>query len=135
MNQLSPAPTCCFVPGVSRGTITVPNEQLLTELKAGISLQTVLRRDEPLAKRTTLRVGGSADFYCEPASEEELAHILHVCGVNWLPFVILGRGSNLLIRDGGIRGMVICLAHPNFSRIETTGYRMHCGAGAKLKQV
>ena len=134
MNQLSPAPKC-FVPGADQECITVPNEQLLAELKAGVSTETVLRKDEPLAKRTTLRVGGSADFYCEPASEEDLAHVLQICGMNWLPVVMLGRGSNLLIRDGGIRGMVICLAHPKFSRIETTGYRMHCGAGAKLKQV
>ncbi len=47
----------------------------------------------------------------------------------------MGRGSNLLIRDGGIRGLVICLAHPFFSRIEVSGYRIQCGAGAKLKQV
>lgn len=134
MNQLSLAPKC-FVPGDDRENICVPNEQLLAELKAAVSAQTVLRENEPLAKRTTLRVGGAADFYCEPASEEDLAQVLHFCGVNWLPFVMLGRGSNLLIRDGGIRGVVICLAHPHFSRIDITGYRMHCGAGAKLKQV
>jgi UDP-N-acetylenolpyruvoylglucosamine reductase len=134
MNQLSPSPKC-FVPGADRKGIVAPTEQVMAELKAGISQGTVLRRNEPLAKRTTLRVGGSADFYCEPASEEELAHVLRVCGVNWLPLLILGRGSNLLIRDGGIRGMVICLAHPKFSRIEMVGNRMHCGAGAKLKQV
>ena len=134
MNQLSPAPKC-FVPGGERECATVPSDQLLTELKAGLSAQAVLRTDEPLAKRTTLRVGGPAEIYCEPATEEDLAHVLHLCGMNWLPFVVLGRGSNLLIRDGGIRGVVICLAHANFSRIEMMGYRMHCGAGAKLKQV
>lgn len=107
----------------------------MTELKAAVSGATVLRGDEPLAKRTTLRVGGSADFYAEPASEEDLARLLQTCGMQGLPFVMLGRGSNLLIKDGGIRGLVICLAHPHFSRIETTTYRMHCGAGAKLKQV
>jgi len=107
----------------------------MTELKAAVSDATVLHRDEPLAKRTTLRVGGSADFYAEPASEAELAGLLQACGRNGMPFVILGRGSNLLIKDGGIRGLVISLAHPQFSRIETTTYRMHCGAGAKLKQV
>jgi len=134
MNQLSPAPKC-FVPGADHESVTMPSDQLLAELKAGVSAQTVLRQDEPLAKRTTLRVGGNADFYCEPATEDDLAHVLHICGVNWLPFVMLGRGSNLLIRDRGIRGMVICLANPGFSRVEITGYRMHCGAGAKLKQV
>ena len=52
-----------------------------------------------------------------------------------MPFLILGRGSNLLVRDGGIRGLVICLMQSHFSRIEITAQRLHCGAGAKLKQV
>jgi len=108
---------------------------LLLELRTVVSPETVLRRDEPLAKRTTLRVGGTADFYCEPASESDLANVLHFCGVNWLPFIMMGRGSNLLVRDGGVRGMVICLCHAHFSRIEVAGYRMHCGAGAKLKAI
>jgi len=48
---------------------------------------------------------------------------------------VLGRGSNLLVRDGGIRGVVVCLAHPVFSAIELAGERLRAGAGAKLKQV
>jgi UDP-N-acetylenolpyruvoylglucosamine reductase len=122
-------------PGESRSKTSVPNEALFPELKAAISPDAVLRADERLASRTTLRVGGNADFYAEPASEADLTRLLQVCERAALPFFILGRGSNLLIRDGGIRGLVICLAHPHFSRIEITGYRLHCGAGAKLKQV
>jgi UDP-N-acetylenolpyruvoylglucosamine reductase len=49
--------------------------------------------------------------------------------------LILGRGSNLLIRDGGIRGVVVCLAHPNFANIEVDGSDLRCGAGVKLKAV
>ncbi|HEX3797525.1 MAG TPA: UDP-N-acetylmuramate dehydrogenase [Verrucomicrobiae bacterium] len=107
----------------------------MSELRAAVSAETVLRADEILAKRTTLRVGGSADFYVEPVSETELSKILKLCAQLSLPFFLLGRGSNLLIRDGGIRGVVICLAQPEFSRVEMMGYRMHCGAGAKLKIV
>ncbi|MDB6109752.1 MAG: UDP-N-acetylenolpyruvoylglucosamine reductase [Pedosphaera sp.] len=108
---------------------------LLAELKAKLSDHAVLRANEPLAKRTTLRVGGCADFYAEPASEADLSSILHWCSQHQLPFVMLGRGSNLLIRDGGIRGLVICLAQAHFSRVEISGYRIYCGAGAKLKQI
>ncbi len=122
-------------PGGSRAMNTVPNPQLLSELKAALSPEAVLRTDERLAGRTTLRVGGNADFYAEPASEADLTRLLQVCEQTTLPFFILGRGSNLLIKDGGIRGLVICLMHPHFSRVEITGYRLHCGAGAKLKQV
>jgi UDP-N-acetylmuramate--alanine ligase len=108
-------------------------ERLDAELGAKLAPDSVLRRNESLARRTTLRVGGRADFYVEPASEADLAEVLHFCAKEKLPFVMLGRGSNLLIRDGGIRGMVICLAHRHFSRIEILGDRLHCGAGAKLK--
>ena len=52
-----------------------------------------------------------------------------------MPFFVLGRGSNLLVRDGGIRGVVVSLAHPHFSQVEIRGDRLHCGAGAKLKTV
>jgi UDP-N-acetylenolpyruvoylglucosamine reductase len=113
----------------------VSKNNLMAELKTVVFANTVLRQDEPLSKRTTLRVGGNADFYVEPASEAELSKLLQICHQRKLPFVLLGRGSNLLIRDGGIRGLVICLAQPEFSRIEVTGYRMYCGAGAKLKLV
>lgn len=82
-----------------------------------------------------MRVGGGADVYVEPASDQELTEVLKICQRLKAPFFVLGRGSNLLIRDGGIRGVVICLSHANFSKVEISGYRMHCGAGAKLKQV
>jgi UDP-N-acetylenolpyruvoylglucosamine reductase len=48
---------------------------------------------------------------------------------------MLGRGSNLLVRDGGFRGVVICLARAFFTCIEVTGQTLRCGAGAKLKAV
>ena len=95
----------------------------------------VVRQAEPLANRTTLRVGGCADVYVEPASEKDLARVLQFCRAGRVPFLVLGRGSNLLIRDGGVRGVVICLAHPNFSRIEVDGAYLRCGAGVKLKAV
>lgn len=108
---------------------------LAEELTQRVTTATLVRCDEPLAKRTTLRVGGPADVYVEPASEADLAAILKLCAARGEPFFILGRGSNLLVRDGGIRGVVICLAHPGFSAVEIVGDRIRCGAGAKLKQV
>jgi UDP-N-acetylenolpyruvoylglucosamine reductase len=100
-----------------------------------LSPATVIRPDEPLAKHTTLRVGGPADTYVEPASEEDLAAVLAYCDERNLPFFVLGRGSNLLVRDGGFRGVVVCLVHPHFSQIEPAGQRLRCGAGARLKAV
>ncbi|HVY70734.1 MAG TPA: UDP-N-acetylmuramate dehydrogenase [Verrucomicrobiae bacterium] len=108
---------------------------LYAKLAAALSPETVLRFDEPLAKRTTLRVGGLADVYAEPAGEADLARVLRFCAGEKVPFIMLGRGSNLLIRDGGIRGVVICLAHASFCGVEVDGERLRCGAGAKLKTV
>ena len=105
------------------------------ELVARVSSATVIRRDEPMAKHTTLRVGGPADVFVEPASEADLAAIVKLCGEHGIHFFILGRGSNLLVRDGGFRGVVIRLSHPDFSKIEIAGEHLRCGAGAKLKNV
>jgi len=105
------------------------------ELAEHVSRATMIRRNESLAKHTTLRVGGPADVYVEPASEEDLAGVVKFCNEHDLPFFVIGRGSNLLVRDGGVRGVVICLAQANFSRIEVAGERLRCGAGAKLKKV
>lgn len=105
------------------------------ELAGRVSGQSVLRRDEPLARRTTLRVGGPADVYLEPAGDEDLSAAVALCRERGVPFFMLGRGSNLLVRDGGFRGVVMCLAQPHFSRIEVDGERLCCGAGARLKSV
>jgi UDP-N-acetylenolpyruvoylglucosamine reductase len=73
--------------------------------------------------------------YVEPASKEDLAAVVKCCSGRDVPFFVIGRGSNLLVRDGGVRGVVICLSHANFSRIEVADARLRCGAGAKLKNV
>lgn len=112
-----------------------PSEQLYAALCAGLSPGAVVIRNETLARRTTMRVGGKADLYVEPATEEDVARLLVFCGEHQLPLFVLGRGSNLLIRDGGVRGVVMSLAGPYFSRLQVVGDRMVCGAGVKLKAV
>jgi len=110
-------------------------EQAAAELARRLSPEAVGRRYESLAKRTTLRVGGPADVLVEPASDDDLAAVLKFCREHEVKFFVLGRGSNLVVRDGGFRGVVISLAAPHFSRIEIDGERLRCGAGAKLKNV
>jgi len=105
------------------------------ELRRCVSPRTIIRRNEPLARRTTLRVGGPADLYTEPASKEELGAVIRFCSEQKLRLLLLGRGSNLLVRDGGFRGVVICLAQPQFGLIEVAGEHLSCGAGARLKAV
>ena len=104
-------------------------------LSRQVSPLTLVSHHEPLGKRTTLRVGGPADLYVEPGSEADLAKTLKFCAEHRLPIFILGRGSNLLVRDAGFRGMVICLGRPAFTRVQVEDCLMRCGAGAKLKAV
>jgi UDP-N-acetylenolpyruvoylglucosamine reductase len=115
-------------------TIVEPSS-VAGKLARCVSSETILKRDEPMLKHTTLRVGGPADVYVEPASEAELAAILKCCGADGISFCVVGRGSNLVVRDGGFRGVIICLSQPAFSRIEIDGTRLRCGAGARLKNV
>jgi UDP-N-acetylenolpyruvoylglucosamine reductase len=111
------------------------SDSLVQALASLVSGATILRENEPLARRTTLRVGGPADLFIEPANEADLAISLRFCAQKILPVFILGRGSNLLVRDGGFRGAVVCLSQPEFSRIQLAANRVTCGAGAKLKAV
>ena len=108
---------------------------ITNEIAGSVSSGSLVRRNEPMAKHTTLRVGGPADVYVEPANENDLASVLKYCGQHGLKFFILGRGSNLLVRDKGFRGVVVCLGQPEFSKIEIDDARLRCGAGARLKNV
>ena len=84
-----------------------------------------------LDKCTTLRVGGPADYFAEPASERELAVLLNAAKEAGLPVLLMGNGSNLLVRDGGFRGLVIRLGKA-FSRIEPWEHGLKAQAGALL---
>ncbi len=108
---------------------------LLNDFSRRLSPETRVLCDEPLARRTTLRVGGPADLLIEPATEDDLVTVVRLCRVQRMPLMVLGRGSNLLVKDSGFRGVVVCLVHPHFSRVEISGCRLQCGAGARLKAV
>lgn len=110
-------------------------QEMAALLARSMSAGTIIRAHEPLAKRTTLRVGGPADLYIEPGDETDLAAVLQFAAEQKIPFFVLGRGSNLLIKDSGFRGIAISLAKEHFSQIEPFGPGLRCGAGARLKQV
>ena len=84
-----------------------------------------------LDKYTTLRVGGSADYFAEPSSEKELSALLTAAKEAGVPVLLMGNGSNLLVRDGGFRGLVIRLGKA-FSRIEPWEHGLKAQAGALL---
>ncbi len=92
-----------------------------------------LLRNEPLAPFTWLRVGGPADQLFMPKDAEDLATFLRARDDN-APLYVIGAASNLLVRDGGIRGTVIRLG-PGFGKIATDGVRVTAGAAALDAQV
>jgi len=93
-----------------------------------------LLANEPLAKHTYLRVGGPADVLAVPRDEEALVHLLAACEAHAWPVFFLGLGSNLLVRDGGIRGVVIRLG-AGFRTIRHEGARVIAGAAMPIPQV
>ena len=90
--------------------------------------------NEPMAKHTTMRVGGPADVLFLPDSIEEVAKALAWAGELGVPALLMGNGSNLIVRDGGVRGLVISLGE-RFSRIRVQGEELTAQAGASLKRV
>ncbi len=105
------------------------------KIKEIVGAEGDVRLYEPLAKHTTLRVGGPAQFWVEPRTEAAFAELIRMCREENLPLFVIGRGSNLLVRDGGIRGVVIHPSGGEFDRVEVDGGQITAGVGAKLKQV
>lgn len=108
------------------------NDQFLTELQnvmcgSGIFMQ------EPMKKHTTFRVGGPADVLVQP-DETALAAILALCRRYHVSYSFIGNGSNLLVGDKGIRGVVIEMTDP-MGNIEVDGTKITAQAGAMLSKI
>jgi UDP-N-acetylmuramate dehydrogenase len=96
---------------------------LISERVRGIVL-----RDESLASHTSLRVGGPADWFISPADLEDLQTVLGLLADYGMPYLVIGGGYNLLVRDGGFRGAIISLER--FDRLEPTkDCLLHAAAG------
>lgn len=95
----------------------------------------VLKRDEPLAPYTWLKVGGLAQFFLEPRSVDELTRAVKTCCQEGIPVRVLGGGSNLVVRDEGVSGVVLRLNHPAFAEVKIAGSRVTVGGGALLSHV
>lgn len=81
-------------------------QQFCQKLKKQLTAGTLLER-EPMSKHTSFRIGGPADFFVQPANEEELWNALYLARQEKVPFFIVGNGSNLLVSDEGFRGMIL----------------------------
>ncbi|HYB25764.1 MAG TPA: UDP-N-acetylmuramate dehydrogenase [Solirubrobacteraceae bacterium] len=93
-----------------------------------------VQRDYPLARLTTVRTGGSAELFARPGSVEELERLLAWAQAEGLEVGTVGSGSNLLVADAGVRGLILKL-DKELSTIELDGTRIRCGGGARLPSV
>nr|WP_294678786.1 UDP-N-acetylmuramate dehydrogenase [uncultured Blautia sp.] len=96
--------------------------------------ETGVLTDEPMSSHTTFRIGGPADYFLIPETVEQVGRIIEICREESLPYFILGNGSNLLVGDGGYRGVIIQL-YRNMSDVRTEGNVIRAQAGALLSAV
>lgn len=90
-----------------------------------------VERDYPLARLTTVRTGGAADWFARPGEEAELVELLAWAESEGLEVGVVGSGSNLLVADAGFRGLALKL-DGGLAAIEREGERLVCGGGARL---
>lgn len=95
----------------------------------------IIQREQPLAAFTHLRIGGPAEYLVTPRSREELAGVVRACTAEKVPLKLLGVGTNLLVRDEGVRGAVVRLTEPCFTETKVEGNRLRAGGGATLSSV
>ncbi len=91
----------------------------------------VLKVDEPMSSYTWMKVGGPADFYFEPADREDLLAIICYLDENHTPYFILGRGSNVLVSDEGIRGAVLNVEKA-LKNLKMKNGKVYAEAGVRL---
>jgi UDP-N-acetylmuramate dehydrogenase len=94
----------------------------------------ILQRDKPLAPLTWLNLGGPAQYFLEPRDRDELQRVVVACADEGVPLRVLGSGSNLLVRDEGVRGAVIRLSNASFAEVSVEGTTLRAGSGTLLSQ-
>ncbi len=122
------------------GNIHEAGTQLTADLTRRDELQAVIgagtvRLYEPLSKHTTIKIGGPAQYWVEPETEDGFADLVQHCADHDIPLMVIGRGSNLLVRDGGIKGVVAHLSKGEFTSHSVEGETITAGVGVKFKQL
>jgi UDP-N-acetylmuramate dehydrogenase len=95
----------------------------------------IVRQAEPLAPHTWFQLGGPAEFFAEPRTLDELQGLVRRCAEEELPIRVLGGGSNVLVRDEGVPGLVVRFAEGVFADIQVAAGRVTAGGAAKLGHV
>ncbi|SHF42405.1 UDP-N-acetylmuramate dehydrogenase [Desulforamulus putei] len=101
-------------------------------------LQSLIRgsvqTNEPMKKHTTWRIGGNADLFVDPGDKEDVRRVVEFVEKNDIPLTVIGNGSNLLVKDGGIRGVVLKVGR-GLAGISVEGTTIKAGAGTMLPEL
>jgi len=97
--------------------------------------ETFVRPNEPLYLHTWLHIGGPAEFFATPNTRDELRAVVQRAAELGLPIHLLGAGSNVLVRDEGVKGVVVRLEAPAFAEIHVLKNIIRAGGGARLGHV
>lgn len=92
-----------------------------------------VRCEEPMSAHTTFRIGGPAEYFVTPSTKEALVQVIGLCKAEKKPWYVIGNGSNLLVADRGIRGVVLTL-EKGFNSARTEGNLLFAGAGVLLSK-
>src|SRR3989442_7257393 len=91
-----------------------------------------VRQGEPLASRTSFGIGGPAEFFIESANPKSIETVLEGCRMRGVPYLLLGAGTNLLIADAGVEGLVVRVVNREH---EVEGINIRAGAGLKMMRL
>lgn len=115
-----------------RYLLSIMCQDLKQELYAVLGTdKTRLRFDEPMSRHTSFRIGGKADVYFEPAGDLEIIQALQFCRTNNIPCTVIGNGSNILVADSGIRGLVLVIGD-HYAGITCVENQFEAKAGTRL---
>ena len=103
------------------------------KLKAILSEENIVI-NEPLAKHTTFKIGGPAEYFVTPENQDQLRLVIRACKESNTPYYIIGKGSNLLVGDKGFKGVIIQI-YKHFNRIEIDNNVITAGAGVMLARL
>ena len=103
---------------------------ILEKLRAVLAPENI-KENEPMKNHTSFKVGGPADLFLMPQTKAQLKAVLEICRASGQPFLVIGNGSNLLVRDGGYRGIIIETKALN--RVVASGETITAEAGISLK--
>lgn len=117
------------------GTRIAKDLRVLAEMHQECGSDIAAKLYEPMSRHTTMGVGGVAQYWLEPPTYKAMQAVINFFKDRSIPVHIVGRGSNLIVREGGIRGAVLHPVTGEFDKLERQGNRIIAGAGVKLRKL